>query len=67
MRGENLVGQYYAAFPGHAVEPERALEGELRERWLALAERLGVETARLAHAGTRRAFIVSAHETLRKP
>ena len=42
-RGENVVGQYYKAFRGHAVELDKALGEALRRKWLSLARDLDLE------------------------
>lgn len=60
QRGKNLHGQYYEANPGHAAELDQPLDAATRERWLALAVRLGVEPAPLTQLPTRGAFIQAA-------
>jgi hypothetical protein len=47
QRGKNIVGQYYEAFPGHAVELEKVLDAETGARWQKLADTLGIESAKL--------------------
>lgn len=42
QRGENLHGQYFKANPGHAVELDKALDETTKQRWVTLAEKLGV-------------------------
>ena len=41
QRGKQIAGQYFEAFPAHAVQLDKPLEGVLRERWQALANSLG--------------------------
>lgn len=62
QRGANITGQYFEAFPGHAVEPERALDEAVRGRWLRLAKEAGVEDPALATEATRGGFIRRAWE-----
>ena len=57
QRGKNLHGQYYEAYPNHAVELAKPLDAELKQRWLALARSLGLNTATLEKQTTRRDFI----------
>jgi hypothetical protein len=38
-RGRNLEGQYYAAFPGHGFEPERAAEFDDVKKWMVFVPR----------------------------
>ena len=42
QRGRNLHGQYFEAFPNHAVEMDRALDDALAAKWIALAQKLGI-------------------------
>jgi hypothetical protein len=35
-RGKNIHGQYFEAYPGHAVDPDRPLDAALAANWLAL-------------------------------
>jgi hypothetical protein len=42
QRGKNIVGQYYEAFPGHAVELDKPLDAALEARWQKLAVELGL-------------------------
>lgn len=53
QRGKQIVGQYYEAFPGHDVGPDRPLTMELAARWRPFAEKLGVPAARLPAADGR--------------
>jgi len=46
-RGKNIVGQYYEAFPGHAVQLREPLSVDLAERWTDLAARVKVPIAEL--------------------
>ena len=43
QRGKQIAGQYFEAFPAHAVQLDMPLEEALRERWQGLANSLGVE------------------------
>jgi hypothetical protein len=60
QRGANLHGQYFAANPGHALEPEKALDDTTRQRWLALARELRALTPEVEKATTRAGFIQAA-------
>lgn len=60
QRGENLHGQYFKANPGHEAELEKALDEPTRQRWLALASKIGATAAGLANAKTRGEFIRTA-------
>lgn len=40
QRGAHLTGQYYAAFPGHEADLDRAVEETEREHWAAKARAL---------------------------
>ena len=55
--GEHIHGQYFQAFPGHAVQLEKKLDDPLRRRWMSLARRLGCDLEQLAKAGARGEFI----------
>jgi hypothetical protein len=35
-RGPNIIGQYYQAFPGHAIELNKPVDAALLKRWIAL-------------------------------
>jgi len=41
LRGKNIAGQYYEAFPGHDAELEKPLDPELAVSWRKLAGELG--------------------------
>jgi hypothetical protein len=58
MRGKNIQGQYFEAYPFHTAELDRALDGAIRDRWVALGAKLGVT----AHTGarTRKEFLRAA-------
>ena len=43
VRGKQILGQYYEAFPHHAAELQRVLDAELYGRWETLRKELGVE------------------------
>lgn len=45
QRGPNIEGQYFRAYPGHAVQLEKELDGETERRWRELARAVGVKTA----------------------
>ena len=65
--GENLVGQYYKAFPGHAAELEAALKPEILEGWSKLVRRVYGENAPLPEPlleGTRGQWIRMAWKLL---
>jgi hypothetical protein len=46
-RGNKIVGQYYEAFPGHAAQLDKVLDGATAERWVKLASSLSVDTSKL--------------------
>jgi len=60
-RGEKIGNQYYQAYPGHALHPDRPLTEETRERWLKLAEQLDLRTEPLQDAEKRGSFIRRAY------
>ena len=63
LRGKNINGQYFEAFPGHAAELDKLLDASLAARWLALAKELGVAAEKLPPATaslTRGEFIRAA-------
>lgn len=62
QRGEPIFGQYFKAFPGHAAELNRELDGVTRLSWLELARGLGIEAPELADVKTRGEFIRTAWE-----
>lgn len=66
QRGKNLHGQYFEANPGHEVELEKELDTPTRKRWLALTRQLGIASAELPQAKTRKEFILSAYAARRK-
>ncbi len=59
-RGENIIGQYYKAFPGHAVELSRELSERVRSEWLNLARSNELTEQNLGDAKTRGDFIRTA-------
>lgn len=63
-RGKQIIGQYYEAFPGHAVELSRPLDETTRMRWLKLAAQANVPEQRLAQATTRGEFIYAAYRAV---
>ena len=66
QRGSNIVGQYYEAFPFHAVELERVLDPERYHHWRELAESLHVDVSSLDNCRTRGAFIRTAFANVRR-
>jgi len=62
VRGKNIAGQYFEAFPGHKAELDAPLSVELKEKWVALAKSAGVNDDSLRDAATRGAFIRKAYE-----
>nr|MBI1229357.1 FAD-dependent oxidoreductase [Cytophagales bacterium] len=61
-RGKNIHGQYFEAAPGHALHPELPLSEALREKWVALANQLGIAVEGIDKAQSRRHFIQLAYE-----
>ena len=59
-RGQQRIGQYYQAFPEHAVELDKPLDERLRTEWLTLAKKRLPETDGLERTSTRGEFIRSA-------
>jgi hypothetical protein len=43
LRGKQIVGQYFEAFPHHAAELDLVLDETLAQRWKALAAEMGVQ------------------------
>ena len=67
--GENLVGQYYKAFPGHSAELEAALDPEILEGWSTLVRSVYGAEAPLPEAAfgrTRGQWIRTAWMLLEK-
>jgi hypothetical protein len=62
QRGRRLTGQYYQAFPGHAADWDQPLSAEVRSRWQALANSLGLAEDRLTGARTRGEFVRAAYQ-----
>jgi hypothetical protein len=63
QRGKNIHGQYYEAYPGHAAELDKPLDGEQHARWLKIAADLGIASDKLPQADsqpTRGDFIRAA-------
>lgn len=50
QRGKNLHGQYFEAFPSHAVELDRVLDEALATKWIALTAKLGLADDTLPRA-----------------
>ena len=59
---EKLGGQYNAAFPGHAMEPDKPLDGETIGRWSKV---FGIETSEIASHDTRLEFIIDFTQEVR--
>ena len=47
IRGKQIVGQYFEAFPNHATELDKPLDEELAAKWEKLAEELKVDAGSL--------------------
>jgi hypothetical protein len=54
IRGKQIVGQYYEAFPNHAAELEKSLDEELAARWEKLAVELNISADSLPKLPTTR-------------
>jgi hypothetical protein len=65
QRGANLHGQYFEANPGHEAGLELELTPELRERWLILASRIGIDPSDMDGVVTRGEFIRAARASVR--
>ncbi|WP_435022321.1 FAD-dependent oxidoreductase [Tundrisphaera sp. TA3] len=68
IRGKNIHGQYYEAFPAHAADLGRPLDAPLAERWTAIARTLGLPTDGLPQPdgrATRRDWLRAAARNLR--
>ncbi len=50
IRGAPIEGQYYAAFPSHAAELDKALDAALADRWKKLAASLGIANEQIPAA-----------------
>ena len=50
QRGALITGQYFEAFPGHAAEPDRVLDGQTDSRWRGLAKQFGIDVEALPAA-----------------
>lgn len=59
-RGANRIGQYFAAFPEHAVQLREPLTEDLRKAWLELANTIAPNAEGLDEAKTRGEFIRAA-------
>lgn len=57
LRGANITGQYYRAFPGHEAGLEQPLGTNARLRWMELARHMGLVDEDLSRAQTRGDFI----------
>lgn len=60
QRGKQIAGQYYEAYPGHAVELDAKLDDELRLKWLGLTVTLPRPAEQFKSASTRGEFIRAA-------
>ncbi len=60
-RGKNIHGQYFEAAPGHALNSEIELAPAIRERWISLANTLGIVEVALENTQTRGEFIRQAY------
>ena len=67
LRGRNIVGQYYEAFPHHAANLESPLEAVTARHWRELADELGVPADSLPSAGSRRSWIQAAFRRRPRP
>lgn len=61
QRGNNFFGQYYEAFPGHAVELDLPLTPELLARWDGLLQQHSLEIPGSDRRKTRGEYIRAAH------
>lgn len=57
LRGKQIIGQYFEAFPYHAAEPGKPVDEATAARWLALANELAIGTSGLAPGLTRSEWI----------
>lgn len=57
QRGKQVIGQYHAAFPGHAVDLRLPLSDALREQWDALCVSLAIEPPTASEVRTRGDYI----------
>ena len=62
QRGERLFSQYFAAYPGHAVELDRPLDEALQRRWLDLVATADIPKEAVSSAETRGEFIRQAFQ-----
>ncbi|HSI75061.1 MAG TPA: FAD-dependent oxidoreductase [Lunatimonas sp.] len=60
-RGKNIHGQYFEAAPGHELNPAVELTPSIRDRWMKLADKLGIAEESLVKARTRGDFIRKAY------
>jgi hypothetical protein len=49
-RGKTIHGQYSETYPNHEVQLDKVLDAELAERWLELAEKVGLPIEKLPKA-----------------
>ncbi|WP_168567102.1 FAD-dependent oxidoreductase [Crateriforma spongiae] len=52
-RGDNIIGQYYEAFPGHTARLDETLSRQTRQRWESLAKRRGIKVSVVTDSVTR--------------
>lgn len=57
QRGESCIGQYYEAFPRHAVDLDAPLDEHTREAWIALAKENGLSVEIPGKSSSRGLFI----------
>jgi len=64
--GKHRIGQYFEAFPEHAVGLDEPLDERVRSAWKAIAKPIGVDLQALAELRTRGEFIRTAWRQTRK-
>ena len=64
--GKHRIGQYFEAFPEHAVGLDEPLDKRVRSAWKAIAKSIGADLQVLAELRTRREFIRTAWRQTRK-
>ncbi|QDV62302.1 hypothetical protein [Crateriforma conspicua] len=52
-RGDNIIGQYYEAFPGHTARLDETLSRQTGQRWESLAKRRGIKVPVVTDSVTR--------------
>jgi hypothetical protein len=69
LRGKQIIGQYFEAFPGHAAELDKPLDAELRAKWQQLAAELALPADGLPKADgstTRGAWLRAAWKSAKR-